>query len=100
MAFMDDNYAPSDIEEQDLTPHSIEAEQALLGALLYDNEIYHRIRTLADEGKSLLVMCDTLEEDIGLSNRMLIMKDGRLENEVICPADSKPAPIDIIASIV
>ena len=64
------------------------------------DEIYHRIRALADEGKSLLVMCDTLEEDIGLSNRMLIMKDGRLENEVVCLADSKPAPIDIIASIV
>ena len=25
----------------DTTPHSSEAEQALLGALLYDNEIYH-----------------------------------------------------------
>jgi ribose transport system ATP-binding protein len=64
------------------------------------DEIYHRIRTLANEGKSLLIMCDVLEEDIGLSNRMLIMKDGKMENEVKCPADSKPAPIDIIASIV
>ena len=27
----------------DTTPHSSEAEQALLGALLYDNEIYHRV---------------------------------------------------------
>ncbi len=43
MEYIDENYAGSDIEEQDLTPHSIEAEQALLGALLYDNEVYHRI---------------------------------------------------------
>ncbi len=42
MAFnIDDNII--DIAEQDLTPHSVEAEQALLGTLLYDNEIYHRI---------------------------------------------------------
>jgi len=27
----------------DTTPHSLPAEQALLGALLYDNEVYHRI---------------------------------------------------------
>ncbi len=64
------------------------------------DEIYHRIRALANAGKSLLIMCDTLEEDIGLSNRMLIMKDGILEDEVKCSVGAKPAPVDIIASIV
>jgi len=42
MAFIADNdqgLAP----ELDTTPQSQEAEQALLGALLYDNEIYHRV---------------------------------------------------------
>ncbi len=29
--------------ELDSTPHSAEAEQALLGAILFDNEIYHRV---------------------------------------------------------
>ncbi len=33
----------------DTTPHSIQAEQALLGALLYDNEVYHRISSIVDE---------------------------------------------------
>ena len=33
----------------------------------------------------MIIMCDTLEEDIGLCNRMLIMKDGRLVGEVTCP---------------
>jgi ribose transport system ATP-binding protein len=64
------------------------------------DEIYHRMRELSKEGKSLLIMCDTLEEDIGLSNRMLIMKDGLLVEEVQCPSDAKPAPVDVIASIV
>ena len=31
------------IESLETAPHSLEAEQALLGALLYDNEIYHRV---------------------------------------------------------
>ena len=38
------------IEEKDLTPHSSEAEQALLGALLYDNEVYHRISAIVQAG--------------------------------------------------
>ncbi len=64
------------------------------------DEIYHHIRELAKQGKSMIIMCDTLEEDIGLCNRMLIMKDGKLVNEVACPPDSKPTPADIIESIV
>ena len=36
------------IGEQDLTPHSMEAEQALLGAILYDNEIYHRVSSIVE----------------------------------------------------
>jgi len=35
--------------EVDTTPHSIQAEQALLGALLYDNEVYHRIGSIVNE---------------------------------------------------
>ena len=45
MAFLAENdqgLAP----QLDTTPHSQEAEQALLGALLYDNEIYHRISAI------------------------------------------------------
>lgn len=64
------------------------------------DEIYHHIRELARSGKSMLIMCDTLEEDIGLCNRMIIMKDGRFVRELDCPKESKPTPADIISSIV
>jgi len=64
------------------------------------DEIYHHIRQLAKQGKSMIIMCDTLEEDIGLCNRMLILKDGKKVNEVSCPPEAKPAPTDIIESIV
>jgi len=42
-----DNFA--ELTGSDTTPHSIPAEQALLGALLYDNEVYHRISNIVDE---------------------------------------------------
>jgi len=64
------------------------------------DEIYRILRGLAREGVGMLVMCDTLEEDIGLSNRLLIMKDGRLVKEVDCAPDRKPTPREIIQHIV
>lgn len=42
MAFIADNDTGI-TSELDSTPQSQEAEQALIGALLYDNEVYHRI---------------------------------------------------------
>jgi ribose transport system ATP-binding protein len=63
-------------------------------------EIYKLIRKLASDGIAMIIMCDTLEEDIGLCNRMLVMKDGRLVGEMNCPHDEKPVPGDLIALIV
>jgi ribose transport system ATP-binding protein len=63
-------------------------------------EIYRLIRKLASDGVGMIVMCDTLEEDIGLCSRMLIMKDARLVREIACPPFQKPSPSEIIGSIV
>jgi ribose transport system ATP-binding protein len=64
------------------------------------DEIYKLIRRLAKEGIGMLIMCDTLEEDIGLATRMLVMKDGRLVKEIISSPEQKPSPQDIIGLIV
>ncbi len=64
------------------------------------SEIYGRIRKLARSGMSLLIMCDTLEEDIGLCDRMIILKDGRVVRQVQCPPGQKPTPLDLIDAIV
>lgn len=40
---MNENIGSPANADLDTTPHSIPAEQALLGALLYDNELYHRV---------------------------------------------------------
>jgi len=63
-------------------------------------ELYKRIRLLAAEGLAIILMSDTLEEDIGLCNRMLILKDGKMMAEMVCPATKKPAPVDIIGYMV
>jgi ribose transport system ATP-binding protein len=64
------------------------------------DEIYARIRALAAAGMSLLVMCDTLEEDIGLSNRLIVMKDGAVVRELPCAARHKPSPVDVVSYVV
>ena len=64
------------------------------------DEIYRLIRKLGKEGIGMLIMCDTLEEDIGLANRMLVMKDGRLVKEIDSSPQKKPTPQDIIGLIV
>lgn len=63
-------------------------------------EIYKKLRALAEEGMGIIIMCDTLEEDIGLSNRMIIMKDGSFVKEIECPKENKPEPLNVIGSIV
>ena len=64
------------------------------------DEIYKLIRKLASDGISMIIMCDTLEEDVGLCNRMLVMKDRRLVGELDYPPEKKPEPADLIALIV
>jgi ribose transport system ATP-binding protein len=48
----------------------------------------------------MLIMCDTLEEDIGLASRLLVMKDGRLVKEIASSPEQKPTPQDIVGLIV
>ena len=46
MADILDTYDDGQINEEDMIPNSNEAEQALLGAILYDNEVYHRVSSI------------------------------------------------------
>ena len=60
-------------------------------------EIYKLIRNLARDGISMIIMCDTLEEDIGLCNRMLIMRDGRLvERDTMSAVTRNRVPLTLL----
>ncbi len=60
-------------------------------------EIYGFIRDLTDEGVAILLITDDLPELIGLSDRIAIMRHGRVTAEMTAPADRKPGEQEILA---
>lgn len=59
-------------------------------------EIYSLIRDMAESGKSIILLGDTLDECISLSNRVLIMKDGLITGEFDAPVGAKPDHTQIL----
>lgn len=59
-------------------------------------EIYRTIRKLAKQGKGILLLCDTIEETIGLSNTVLVMKDGAITRSIRADKENKPSKLTII----
>ena len=59
-------------------------------------EIYELIRDLASQGFAFLLIADTLEETIGLSNVIFTMKDGEITHRFEAGPESKPLPVDLI----
>jgi ribose transport system ATP-binding protein len=45
-------------------------------------EIYQLIHQLADEGKSVLMISSELPEILGMSNRIIVMNEGRVTGEI------------------
>jgi ribose transport system ATP-binding protein len=60
-------------------------------------EIYGLIRESVKTGKSIILLGDTLEECIGLSNRIIVMKDGMITGELSAKADSKPTQVEVVS---
>ena len=63
-------------------------------------EVYALIRQLTGQGISIILIADSLEELIGLSNTILIMKDGELQKNMPSHPGTKPTPQDLIAYMV
>jgi ribose transport system ATP-binding protein len=59
-------------------------------------EIYGLIRDLSEAGVAILLISDDLPELIGVSSRVLLMREGRIVWECAAPADSKPAEDELI----
>jgi ribose transport system ATP-binding protein len=62
-------------------------------------QIYTLMREMVNDGMSLIIMGDSFEEDIGLANRIIIMKDGKIMT-IIDANESKPTPADLIKYVV
>jgi ribose transport system ATP-binding protein len=63
-------------------------------------EVYALIRQLTRQGISIILIADSLEELIGLSNTILIMKDGELKMSMPSDPGTKPNPQDLIRYMV
>jgi len=59
-------------------------------------EIYSIIRDITQSGVSVILIGDTLDECIGLSSRLIVMKDGLVSAEFDCPPDNKPSQVDVV----
>jgi ribose transport system ATP-binding protein len=59
------------------------------------DEIYALLRDLSDQGVAILMVSDNLPEVIGLSHRIVVMRDGRITAEIAAPAHDKPAEREI-----
>jgi ribose transport system ATP-binding protein len=59
-------------------------------------EIYSLLRDLTDQGVSVLLLSDDLLELIGLSSRILIMRDGGISGEKLAPPQDKPSEEELV----
>jgi ribose transport system ATP-binding protein len=63
-------------------------------------EVYQLIRGLTGEGLAIVLTSDTLEETIGLSHTVLVMRDGEVTHRAEAPPGAKPQQIDLISYMV
>jgi ribose transport system ATP-binding protein len=63
-------------------------------------EIYTILRELVHQGLSIILITDDLLELIGLSNRIIIMKDGLITNEFESPPDKKATENELVKYMV
>ncbi len=64
------------------------------------SEVYRLMRELANSGVATVLLADSLEEAIGMSDRIIVMNDGRATTEVSCPSGGKPTPLDLVKEMV
>ena len=59
-------------------------------------EIYDQIRLLTASGVGVLLCTESLEEIIGLSDRIVVLRDGVVTAEIPAPPTAKPAEVEIV----
>jgi ribose transport system ATP-binding protein len=64
------------------------------------SEVYRLMRELANSGVATVLLADSLEEAIGMADRVLVMSDGRVTSEKACPSGAKPTPLDLVKEMV
>jgi ribose transport system ATP-binding protein len=63
-------------------------------------DVYELVRDMAAEGLALILLGDTLEEVIGLSSRILVMRDGEVTATFDASPGQKPEQVDLVSHMV
>ena len=63
-------------------------------------EVYELIRAVTAEGVAVILTSDTLEETIGLSHTVLVMRDGGITHRADASPGRKPKQVDLIGHMV
>jgi ribose transport system ATP-binding protein len=59
-------------------------------------DVYDMIRDMTDDGVGIVLVADTLEEAIGLSHTIVVIKDGAIQKRFDCAVGDKPTLFDLI----
>ncbi|KAB2689084.1 sugar ABC transporter ATP-binding protein [Brucella pseudogrignonensis] len=59
-------------------------------------DVYDMIREMSAAGVGIVLVADTLEEAIGLSHTIVVLKDGRIQKCFSADPASKPTPFDLL----
>ena len=63
-------------------------------------EVYDLVRAITTEGLAVILTSDTLEETIGLSHTLLVMRDGKITHRADGSPGRKPRQVDLIGHMV
>lgn len=63
-------------------------------------EVYEMVREMSDQGAGVILIADTLEEAIGLSHTILVMKDGKFQKRFDGKPGSKPTLYDLVHNMI
>ncbi len=59
-------------------------------------DVYEMIRDMSDDGIGVVLVADTLEEAIGLSHSIIVVKDGAIQQRFDCQPGAKPTLFDLL----
>ncbi|MCP4317873.1 MAG: sugar ABC transporter ATP-binding protein [Hyphomicrobiales bacterium] len=59
-------------------------------------DVYVMVREMSEAGIGIILVADTLEEAIGLSHTIAVIKDGEIQKRYDCQPGSKPSLYDLI----
>ncbi len=63
-------------------------------------DVYELVRDMTAEGLAVILLGDTLEEVIGLSSRVLVMRDGKVTASFDAPPGAKPDQVALVSHMV